>query len=48
MPKKSNKHSNPKWQDAITEEKKYIYCSNCGEKLVEGSKFCNKTWCWFR
>lgn len=27
--------------EQTTEEKKYIYCSNCGEKLVEGSKFCN-------
>lgn len=23
------------------EEKKFIYCTNCGEKLVVGSKFCN-------
>ena len=25
----------------IVEEKKYIFCSNCDEKLVAGSKFCN-------
>lgn len=28
-------------EEPIVEEKKYIFCSNCGEKLVAGSKFCN-------
>ena len=27
--------------EPIVEEKKYIYCSNCGEKLIAGSRFCN-------
>lgn len=27
--------------EPIVEEKKYIFCSNCGKKLVAGSKFCN-------
>lgn len=27
--------------EPIVEAKKYIFCSNCGEKLVAGSKFCN-------
>ena len=25
----------------IEEEKRYIFCSNCGEKLIDTSKFCN-------
>lgn len=28
-------------EETIVEEKKYIYCCNCGEKLMAGSKFCN-------
>lgn len=28
-------------EESIMEEKKSIFCSNCGEKLVVGSKFCN-------
>ena len=28
-------------EETIMEEKKYIYCCNCGEKLIAGSKFCN-------
>lgn len=28
-------------KDSDKEEKKYIYCSNCGEKLNANSKFCN-------
>lgn len=27
--------------ETIMEEKKYIFCCNCGEKLIAGSKFCN-------
>lgn len=28
-------------EEPIMEEKKYIFCCNCGEKLIAGSKFCN-------
>ncbi|MBO5891507.1 MAG: zinc-ribbon domain-containing protein [Oscillospiraceae bacterium] len=28
-------------EGSVMEEKKYIFCSNCGEKLAAGSKFCN-------
>lgn len=28
-------------EESVMEEKKYIFCSNCGEKLVADSKFCN-------
>lgn len=28
-------------KEVVQETKKYIYCSNCGEKLTVGSKFCN-------
>ena len=28
-------------EEPIMEEKKYIFCCNCGEKLIVGSKFCN-------